>query len=175
MVAFRSPATGPVVETVLLSAGRGRLWYRVRRSDLGAAVPDEVARRVSGLAAGEPAGLLHSTSWRFEAGRVVLTYVALPDAAPGPGLRPVPLESRSASAGPLAPSPVSVSMDDVAVHACRHLAYLRHTDPLVRRRAEAAPQLWALIDEFVPAVAGQLVQPIEPDARELAGGPVHVA
>ena len=175
MVGLRSLATSTLVETVLLSAGYGRLWYRVRHADLGAAAPDHVARRLSCLAVGDAAGLLHSTSWRFEAGRVVLTYVALPDPAPGPCLRPVPLVSRCASAGPLAPSPESVSTDDVAAHACRHLAYLRHTDPLVERRARAAPELWALIDEFVPAVAGLLLQPTEPDARELAGGPVHVA
>lgn len=172
---LRSSATGTVVETVLLSADHGRLWYRVRQADRGDAAPDEVARRLSGLTAGDPAGLLHSTSWRFEAGRVVLTYVALPDPAPGPCLRPVPLVSRCASAGPLAPSPESVSLDDVAAHACRHLAYLRHTDPLVTRRARVAPQMWALIDEFAPAVAGLLWQPTEPDTRALAGGPVHVA
>lgn len=175
MTGLRSRAPATVVETVLLSAGHGQVWYQVRQADLGAAAPDEVARRLSGLAAGDAAGLLHSTSWRFEAGRVVLTYAALPDPVPGPCLRPVPLLPRSASVGPLAPSPELVSTDDVAAHACRHLAYLRHTDPLVRRRAQAAPQLWALIDEFVPAVAGLLLQPTEPDARELAGGPVHVA
>jgi len=160
---------------VLLSTGHGRLWYRVRHADLGTAAPDDVARQLSGLAAGDAAGLLHSTSWRFEAGRVVLTYVALPDPAPGPGRRPVPSVSRCASAGPLAPSPESVSTDDVAAHACRHLVYLRHTDPLVAGRARATPELWALIDEFLPAVAGLLLQPTEPETRELAGGPAHVA
>ena len=175
MTGLRSAARGTVVETVLLSVGHGRLWYRVRQADLGTAAPDEVARRLSGLVASDAAGLLHSTSWRFAAGRVVLTYVALPDPARGPCLRPVPLVSRCASAGPLAPSPESVSTDDVAAHACRHLAYLRHTDPLVARRAREAPELWALIDEFAPAVAGLLLQPTEPDATGLAGEPVHVA
>jgi hypothetical protein len=65
----------------------------------------------------------------------------------------------SSSAGPLAPSPASISIDDVAAHACRHLAYLRHTDPLVAGRAQAAPRLWALIDEFIPALAGRLAGP----------------
>lgn len=151
--------TNTVVETVLLSAGHGQLWFRVQRADRGGADPDAVARRLAGLGPSDPAGLLHSTSWRFDAGRIVLTYVALPDPAPGPCLRPVPLLVKASSAGPLAPSPGSVSVDDVAAHACRHLAYLRHTDPVVADRSVAAPQLWALIDEFVPAVAGLLRQP----------------
>jgi hypothetical protein len=84
---------------------------------------------------------------------------------------------RSVGGGRLLPraSPESVSTDDVAAHACRHLAYLRHTDPIVERRARAAPELWAFIDEFAPAVAGLLLQPTEPDATGLAGEPVHVA
>jgi hypothetical protein len=172
-----------VIEAVLLSAGHGQVWFRVARADLGPDDPDGVARRLAGVPPSDPAGLLHSTSWRFDAGRVVLTYAALPDPDPGACLRPVPLVTRCASAGPLAPSPESVSMRDVARHACRHLAYLRRTDPLVAARAVAAPRLWALIEEFVPAMAGLMRQPTEPDNRlasiaevkEFASGPVHAA
>jgi len=115
---------------------------------------------------------LHSTSWRYERGRIVLTYAALPDPEPAACLNPVPPAIRSVSAGPLAPSPGSVSLGDVAAHACRHLAYLRHVDAMVAARTQAAPELWALIDDYVPAVAGLLCQPGQ---REYTGGPVHAA
>jgi len=36
----------------------------------------------------------------------------------------------------------------VALHACRHLAYLHHTNPVVADRATAAPDLWAAIAAF---------------------------
>ncbi len=50
-----------------------------------------------------------------------------------------------------------------AVHAVRHLAYLRRTDPLVAATATAAPELWSRIDELDPALAGRRVDPIAGD------------
>jgi hypothetical protein len=172
MAQVRSGGTDSIVETVLLSAAHGQVWYRVKRAERGTNDPDTVARWLACLQASEPAGLLHSTSWRFEAGRIVLTYAALPDPDPGACLHPVPVVTRSASAGPLAPSPESVPLGDVARHACRHLAYLHRTDRLVACRADAAPQLWTLIDAFEPAVA-ELIR--QPRLMELPGEPVHIA
>lgn len=156
------------MEVVLLSAGRparaGRtpagpaLRYRTRTATLpGGRHPDDVARDLAGLRGG-PAGLLHSTSWRFQHDRVVLTYAALPDADPA-GAVEVPVGGGATSDDPLAPAPVRIRADDVAAHACRHLAYLRHTDPLVAERADAALELWNLIAAFTPTVAGLLIQP----------------
>ena len=151
---------GTVVEVVLLSATSGGLRYRMRTATLaGRRHPDDVARDLAGLA-DEPAGLLHSTSWRFHRNRVVLTYAALPDPDPDPHrAAPVPAGGCAPSDDPLAPAPGRVTAGDVAVHACRHLAYLRHTDPLVAGRAPAAPALWQWLERFSPTVAGLLVQP----------------
>jgi hypothetical protein len=75
------------------------------------------------------------------------------------GTVPAPAEGGASSDDPLAPAPARIRAGDVAVHACRHLAYLRHTDPLVTDLAAAEPDLWNLIAAVAPAVAGLLVQP----------------
>jgi hypothetical protein len=43
----------------------------------GDEVPDDLAAGLEAL--DHPRGVLHSTSWRFDNGGVVLTYAALPD------------------------------------------------------------------------------------------------
>jgi hypothetical protein len=156
---------GAVVEVVLLSADPGGTpRYRMRTAALvGDQHPDDLARDLAGLGT-DPAGLLHSTSWRFRNNRVVLTYAALPDPAPV-GAVAVPVDGGAASDDPLAPAPARIRAGDVAAHACRHLAYLRHTDPLVAARATGAPGLWRLLDAFTPTVAGLLVQPDLTPAR----------
>jgi hypothetical protein len=146
-----------IVEVVLLSPAADRLRFRIRTGLLGTAEhPDLAARRLAGLD-GTPGALLHSTSWRFTR-TVVLTYVGLPDPRPSPAAGYVPTTAPSGSGDPLAPAPARIRPGDVALHACRHLAYLRHTDPLVADRAAAHPHLWDLIDLFTPAVAGMLIQ-----------------
>jgi hypothetical protein len=151
-----------VVEAVLFSVPAGRLAFRVRRKRLARGEhPDTLARRLAGLdgaggGAGRGAGLLHSTSWRFEDGAVVLTYAAVPDPAPFGAVLldreravPYPMD-------PLAPGAVPLTAHDVAVHAGRHLSYLRRTDPLVARAADRQAELWDAIGEFEPALAGAL-------------------
>lgn len=145
-----------VVETVLLSAPDGRLRFRTRRADLPhGAHPDALARALTGLAD----GLLHSTSWRFDGGRVILTYAALPDPDPSGALPLDPSRPLPYAADPLAPASTDVDVADVAAHACRHLAYLRRTDPLVALVALGDPLLWDLVTDSAPAMGGLLVQP----------------
>jgi hypothetical protein len=106
--------------------------------------------------AGEMAGLLHSTSWRFEGGAVVLTYAAVPDPSPG-GATPLdPERGVPYPMDPLAPGAVLLTAHDVAVHAGRHLSYLRRTDPLVARAARERVELWDAIGRYEPALAGAL-------------------
>ncbi len=146
-----------VVEAVLLSAVAGKLHYRVRSAELpDGGHPDALARDLTGLTV---EGLLHSTSWRFDRGAVVLTYAALPDPQP---LGSQPLDATRPTPyaiDPLAPALDGVSPHDAAVHAGRHLAYLRQTDPVVALAAACAPELWDLIGELCPTVAGLLGQP----------------
>jgi len=148
-----------IVETLLLRAEGGGLRYRARAQELPeGAHPDPVARDLAGFTGmlTGPARLLHSTSWRFASGRVVLTYVALPDPEPAATHAIDPDRPAPYALDPLSPALSGIGPHDVAVHACRHLAYLWRTDPVVALAAEAAPELWGLIRVLRPAVAGAL-------------------
>ncbi|GLI01744.1 DOMON domain-containing protein [Phytohabitans aurantiacus] len=145
------PGVRALVETVLLSARDGQLCFRTVTRPLGDGEhPDACARSL----AGPDVGLLHSTSWRYTGGGIVLTYAGLPDADPVAAVEPVPDLPAVHSGDPLAPSPPVVRPVDVAAHACRHLAFLRHTDPHVAVLAAGGGEVWDLIDVFTPAVAG---------------------
>jgi hypothetical protein len=148
-----------LVETVLLRAERGELRYRMRTREIpDGAHPDPVARDLAGFSGTrtDPARLLHSTSWRFVAGRVVLTYAALPDPEPAATHLIDPDRALPYAPDPLSPALPAIRPHDVAVHACRHLAYLRRTDPVVALTAQGAPDLWELIGTLRPALAGAL-------------------
>jgi hypothetical protein len=88
--------------------------------------------------------LLHSTSWRHEDGRVVLTYAAVVEVvANGHPVRPVwriPL-----ARGTALTAPAVIEDDQVAAHALVHLAWLAGHD-----RAVAV----ALSDDWHDALAG---------------------
>ncbi|GAA4167700.1 hypothetical protein GCM10022251_57320 [Phytohabitans flavus] len=147
------PGVRALVETVLLSARDGELCFRTVARPLGGGQhPDACARSL----AGPGVGLLHSTSWRFAEGGIVLTYVGLPDPDEAAQVQPVLDLPAVRGADPLTPSPPVVRQVDVAAHACRHLAFLRHTDPQVAGTVAGAAEVWDLIDVFTPAVAGLL-------------------
>jgi hypothetical protein len=139
-----------VVETVLMSVRHGKLYFRTATGLLAdGANPDQLA---GALAGARPGQLLHSTSWRFVADSVVLTYVAMPDPTPVGAVPLGPVTPLPYAEDPLAPAGVRVSERDVVVHACRHLAYLRRTDPLVSTSGD--PDLWHALDAFEPGLAG---------------------
>ncbi|MGW1058759.1 hypothetical protein [Micromonospora rubida] len=156
------PLPSVVVEVLLISADQDGLRFRPLSAPLRDEPPDVVARSLAELPPGSLDGLLHSTSWRFVDGRLTVTYVALPDPRPGSATTPVAPTPVLGSEDSLAPTPAEIRPVDVAVHACRHLAFLRHTDPTVAAVAAAAPMTWALITEFTPAVAGMLTSDATP-------------
>jgi hypothetical protein len=81
-----------------------------------------------GLVNGHSARYAHSTSWRYEKGRTLLTYLVWVDAEVLQGLRTSRLSLVPAdpprSSGPLAPRPETLCKNDVLMHALRHLRYL---------------------------------------------------
>ena len=86
--------------------------------------------------------VVHSTSWRHEDGRLVLTYIAVLAAGPPPaaGLVARPASPGApARGGPTTP-PVILDVDQVLNHALRHLAWLQRDDPAV---AAELDQAWA--------------------------------
>jgi hypothetical protein len=133
-----------VVEHLLVSAlPDGRALVRVEREPLAEGA-DPVAVGFSRV----PDALSHSTSWRFEGGVVLLTFVhVLPDGRPLDG----------AWAG----LPAELESMPVACHGVRHLHFLRHTDADVAAY-EGIAGFWAfaaeVADQHYPAVAGLLAQ-----------------
>jgi hypothetical protein len=144
------------VEVVLLAERGEVLHYRTRREELDDGVhPDDLALSLAGLTLCTPGALLRSTSWRHEADGLVLTYAALPDPAPeGPSESIVNVDATVASTSPLISSPCSVDLDAVAAHACRHLALLLTTDPVVAEAAAARQRIWELIGKIPAAPEG---------------------
>lgn len=128
--------------------------------------PDHLVREL--LARTFPSGrptpgstVIHSTSWRYEAGgRLILTYLVY-DAALNLGARAAQrlrlgdLEvARGTEA--TAPHPPQVSETHVLAHGLRHLSFLAQTDPPVRRALGVDSGTLALLARFPADVAGAL-------------------
>jgi len=155
------PAVRVNVETLLLGACDLGLTYRIATGHLGNHEhPDALARTLAGLhEAARPGALLHSTSWRYGPAGVILTYAALPDPDPLDAALLRDAVAVAATDDPLAPCLHRVPPEQVVAHACRHLAWLRQTDPVVAAAAASTPALWSHIDQHWPTLAGQLPQP----------------
>ena len=78
--------------------------------------------------------VVHSTSWRYEEGRIVLTYVVVvdpPQRLPPDSLELLPIKRADLARGSsLAPAD-SITVDAVLEHAVRHLAWLSREDPAI--------------------------------------------
>jgi hypothetical protein len=89
--------------------------------------------------------VVHSTSWRAEQGRIILTYVAAvqpPGKLPPDSLdiRPV-ARAEIARGGAMAP-PTAIGVEAVLEHALRHLSWLVLDDPAIESAlADWRPQL----------------------------------
>lgn len=80
--------------------------------------------------------VVHSTSWRHEGGRVILTYVAV--IAPPAGLPPdslvkLPIGRAELARGEAMAAPTSIGVEAVIEHALRHLSWLVKDDPAVMK------------------------------------------
>jgi hypothetical protein len=86
--------------------------------------------------------VVHSTSWRHEDGRLVLTYIAVLATEPpaGSGLLTRLLPPGAPARGGATTPPASLHVDEVLHHALRHLAWLQREDPAV---AAELDQAWA--------------------------------
>jgi hypothetical protein len=94
--------------------------------------------------------VVHSTSWRLEDARVILTYVAVvadvlklpPDSLVGVSVRRLDLARGDA----LAPPP-AIGTEQVVEHALRHLSWLLQDDPAIRA---ALPDWLERLKEYEP-------------------------
>jgi len=78
--------------------------------------------------------VVHSTSWRYEEGRIVLTYVVVvdpPQDLPQGSLELVPVQRSDLVRGDSMAPPESITVEAVLEHAVRHLAWLSRDDPAI--------------------------------------------
>lgn len=133
------------IEVVALRIEAGVLKARLVRGWRGPNEhPDEAAMRLA-KAQVAPGVVSHSTSWRFDDGKVVVTYAVLPDPCVelvAPPVGPIAV----VSSGSLAhPTPKQLEQHHVVAHAICHLAHLREHDPGVARAATLVPELWSAV------------------------------
>jgi hypothetical protein len=138
-------------------AGRD-LSFQVARFDLGRSRsdPDDSAKAFADRRLGEPDALrvVHSTSWRYERGGIVLSYLVYSDRLAFRGRsRRVRLDSL--------PSPEEPARDArdrdraVASHALRHLAFLVAQQPK-EFEAKLSPKTRRALRKLRPAAAGRV-------------------
>ena len=78
--------------------------------------------------------VVHSTSWRHEEGRVILTYVAVvapPSHLPADSFVQLPVGRAELARGQAMAAPNAIAFDAVLEHALRHLSWLVKDDPVV--------------------------------------------
>ena len=147
------------VEAEILFAriGGRDLRFQLARFELRSRTdPDESAREFTDARLGEPDALrvVHSTSWRYERGGIVLSYLVYSDRLVFRG------RSRLARLDAL-PSPEQPARDArdegraVASHALRHLAFLVAQDPK-KFEAKLSPATRRALRRLTPAAAGRV-------------------
>jgi hypothetical protein len=94
--------------------------------------------------------VVHSTSWRHEEGRLVLTYVAVvepPSSVPSDALRRVEVARADLARGDATAPPTEIGVAQVIEHALRHLSWLLRDDPAI---GEALPDWAGVLDRYQP-------------------------
>jgi hypothetical protein len=94
--------------------------------------------------------VVHSTSWRHEEGRLVLTYIAVvepPSWLPADTLARVEVARAGLARGDATAPPSEIGVAQVIEHALRHLSWLLRDDPAI---AEALPDWAGVLDRYQP-------------------------
>ena len=148
-----------VLTEILFARVAGRdLCFQVARFDgtRSRGDPDASARRFADTRLGEPDALrvVHSTSWRYERGGIVLSYLVYSDRL---AFRGRPRRARlDALPSPEEPAHDARDRDRaVASHALRHLAFLVAQDPREYEAKLSATTLRAL-RRLRPEAAGRV-------------------
>lgn len=108
--------------------------------------PAAQVKDAAGVTEDDRRTLVHGTSWRLENDALHLTWIVAPDPQPeGEGQR-IPIGSPAEGQhGRLDdPTPTPPTIEDVALHAVRHAAWLAAQNPSLFAEARD-PDLWATI------------------------------
>jgi hypothetical protein len=110
--------------------------------------PNEIACRLVAEFALTPV-VAHSTSWRHQPGKVILTYVAIVDepATLPPMLRSRPIARDELARGSALRAPAVIGVEQVVEHALRHLSWLQRDDPMIR---DALSPSWVIALQIYP-------------------------
>jgi hypothetical protein len=113
------------------------------------AEPSDVVLQVLGLYPLLPR-VVHSTSWRYEEDRVVLTYLAVvepPESLPPGSLETVEIERAELDRGGSMAPPESIQLAAVLEHVLRHLSWLIRDDLAI---AAAVPDWKGVLGTYRP-------------------------
>ena len=94
--------------------------------------------------------VVHSTSWRQDQGKVILTYIAAvtpPRKLPPDSLVALPVQHAELARGSAMGAPESIGVAAVVEHALRHLSWLVRDDPAVMEALAAWKQV---LSDFEP-------------------------
>ena len=92
--------------------------------------------------------VVHSTSWRMEHERMILTYVAIvPHAVEHAYLEIKRIGRASLARGEATAAPTVVNIEQVIEHAVRHLAWLVNDDPVIAKELASWREVLA---DFTP-------------------------
>lgn len=98
--------------------------------------------------------LLHSTSWRFERGAVVLSFLVVAAEDVLSEFDAVPVDRADLARSTPTEAPPAIGYEQVLEHALRHLAWLAKEDDTVRKTLD---DRWHdLLDGYVPEPFQQL-------------------
>lgn len=92
----------------------------------------------------------HSTSWRYEEGRVILTYIVVveePTHLAPDSLVAIPVARATIARGEAMAPPPAIGVAAVLEHALRHLAWLIKDDPAI---AAALPDWLDVLGAYTP-------------------------
>ena len=140
---------------ILALEGGSPVWLKPEHADSlrvglpATAGPGDVVLETLGWY-GLTARVAHSTSWRHEQGRVVLSYIAVvepPSSLPPGTLVRTPVARADLARGDATAPPSEIGVAQVIEHALRHLAWLLRDDPAI---AEALPDWAEVLDRYQP-------------------------
>ncbi len=136
------PPAYEILPVYLGDAGPWLLTPDVEGSWLVDAPPGRLPADVVAAAlesAGCAAHIVHSTSWRFDQGRLVLTYLAImPAPQPVSGFRATPVRRADLARGSAKGAPTAIALDQVVEHGLRHLSWLSRDDLVIKEELSAA-------------------------------------